>query len=161
MNQNGEPGPQGPPHDPNSVQGQGQGVGPLSNVHYNRGQQQQQAQQQQMQYVPVDAQVPGGPVPPGTNPQLQQTTYYLQQPMYLDQNGQPMYYRVGPGGAPYQQEMMYAQNPDGTPNEAMMAYVTPYGQMNGQQMPRKFIFIHVIYINVISLMIHIIILYYQ
>ena len=45
------------------------------------------------------------------SPGGQATTYYVQQPMYLDQNGQPIYYRV-PGG-PFPQEMMYAPNPDG------------------------------------------------
>ena len=136
----GEPGTN--PNDP-SGQGAGGPGGPQNAGQYGRQQGQGPAgpggiPQQQMQYIPVDQQVQGGQVPPGANAaQLQQTTYYVQQPMYLDQNGQPMYYRVGPGGAQYPQEMMYSQNPDGTPNEAMMAYVNPYGQMNGQQMPRK------------------------
>jgi hypothetical protein len=48
--------------------------------------------QQSVQYIPLDAGSVPGSQGPGAS---QQTTYYMQQPMYLDQNGQPMYYRVG------------------------------------------------------------------
>lgn len=78
-----------------------------------------------MQYVPLD-----GNQGPGAGAS-QQTTYYMQPPMYIDQNGQPIYYRVP--GAPYQQEIMYTTNPDGTAGEPMMAYM-PYPP-NGQPMP--------------------------
>lgn len=78
-------------------------------------------------YVPIDGNQPQGPA--GNSAASQQTTYYMQPPMYIDQNGQPMYYRVP--GAPFQQEIMYTTNPDGTAGEPMMAYMHPY-QSNGQ-----------------------------
>jgi hypothetical protein len=62
----------------------------------------QQPQQQQPQGGPspymqhLDSQSPGMATPQSpTSHQIQQAAYYVQQPMYLDQNGQPMYYRVG------------------------------------------------------------------
>ena len=50
-----------------------------------------------VQYIPVEG-VPGAVVatgPGGAVPQGQQPAYYVQQPVYLDANGQPVYYRVG------------------------------------------------------------------
>lgn len=37
----------------------------------------------------------GGMMPQGQGQQIPQPAYYVQQPVYLDQNGQPMYYRSG------------------------------------------------------------------
>lgn len=55
---------------------------------------------QQVQYIPVEggvvAGIPGVPSgqqqQPGTSPMHHAATYYVQRPMYLDQNGQPIYY---------------------------------------------------------------------
>ena len=66
-----------------------------------------------VQYVPVDGDngpggVPGAPGgPPGPA--------FFMPHMYMDQNGQPVYYRMpNPNAGPYQQqEMMYGGGPEG------------------------------------------------
>ena len=66
-----------------------------------------------VQYVPVEGDngpggVPGAPGgPPGPA--------FFMPHMYMDQNGQPVYYRMpNPNAGPYQQqEMMYAGGPEG------------------------------------------------
>jgi hypothetical protein len=88
----------------------------------NNGQQAMPHALPPMQYVPIDPNT-GAPIP-GAQPQ-----YYVQQPMFLDQNGQPVYYRVGPQGQ-FQQDMMFGAGPDGN-SEQMMAFL-PYPP-NGPQ----------------------------
>ena len=68
-----------------------------------------------VQYVPVEGDngpggVPGAPGGPPGPP-----TFFMPQHVYLDQNGQPVYYRMpNPNAGPYQQqEMMYAGGPEG------------------------------------------------
>jgi hypothetical protein len=64
------------------------------------------------------------PIPQQGVPQVgtQQQQYYVQQqqPVYLDQNGQPIYYRVQQGNQ-YQQDMVY-QNSDGTAGKYKLMY---------------------------------------
>jgi hypothetical protein len=112
---------------------QGQQPHGQQNHRGNNGQQQaqQQAAQPQMpqmmppmQYVPIDPNT-GAPIAGAQA----QGGYFLQQPMFIDQNGQPVFYRVPQGQFP--QEMMYAPGPDGASPEQMMAFL-PY-HPNGQQ----------------------------
>jgi uncharacterized membrane-anchored protein YjiN (DUF445 family) len=88
----------------------------------------------QMQYVPVDQNgmptaQPG--MMPGAQGQPGAPGYYMQQPVFLDQNGQPIYYR-GPEG--FQQQVIYTQGPDGQPTEQIVfipSYPGAPGQMPG------------------------------
>lgn len=74
--------------------------------------------------------------PSASASQQQQAAYYVQQPMYVDQNGQPIYYQTGPAVneqgvpmmQPYVQQGGYVQQP----------YMTADGQgMYMQQQPMR------------------------
>jgi hypothetical protein len=98
-----------------------------------------QAQQQQMmqQYMPMPQGADGSnPAAGGANGQ--QPAYYVQQPVYLDQNGQPVYYRVANQNGQYQQQdgqMMYGVpgQEGGQPGENGQAY-NPYNPAQAQAM---------------------------
>merc|ERR1719223_343433 len=86
--------------------------------------------------------MPSGQMPPGAIQQNGQ--FFMPQPMYLDQNGQPMYFRHGANqNGQYPPEFMY-QAPDGTQMGMAMGAtdpnlqnshigIIPYGNQMGQQ----------------------------
>lgn len=67
----------------------------------------------------------------------QQPAYFVQQAVYVDQNGQPIYYRPAPNAGQYAQEYVYSTAPDGTPimsvgADQMQGNFIPYSsQMQG------------------------------
>ena len=85
-----------------------------------------------VQYVPMDGSngVPGGVPAPGQGPG--QPAFFMPQHVYLDPNGQPVYYRVTNPNAPYQQqELIYTGGPEGgNPGDplAHVAYMPYPGQ---------------------------------
>ena len=111
----------------------------------------QQQQQQLQQIQQVQQQIPGqqlpGQIPPQQQPQqmlppnMQQqyavaaAAYYGQQAVFIDQNGQPVYYRVAPPNG-YQPEIMYT-NPDGSPADPMQIQ-QQYMNMQGMQPPNGY-----------------------
>mmetsp|Transcript_10076 Transcript_10076/g.9030 ORF Transcript_10076/g.9030 Transcript_10076/m.9030 type:complete len:953 (-) Transcript_10076:446-3304(-) len=87
----------------------------------------------QTQYIPMDNGMISNGQLGGTAP----AAYYMpQQAVYFDQNGQPVYYRMGPP-AQYPPDVIYT-NPDGTPADPMqMSYMqmqTPANYWQGQPM---------------------------
>jgi hypothetical protein len=82
----------------------------------------------------------GGLNAPQGQQQGNQPAYYVQQAVYLDQNGQPVYYRPQPGAGQYGQEFMYPPptGPDGQPvglgmagADQMQQGFAPYPNVNG------------------------------